>query len=202
MKNQNGYFNVRFRHYKMIAGFSICMVFSAVVLFLNVKESNMSQFISFDEIPSRVGERPRTTNTNPHTQLNQQPSDTSHVKHLMDWAFTFEHIERKPSGVSVPGAVAMCMVEGHTCKSCNAFMIGTEFAHFHPHPDYSMHLGLPEEEAEVVIAKGWGEWHPLITRGLLPPSIIMLYAPRNETELEVAKLVLAQSYAYAKGAKE
>ncbi|MEL6863054.1 MAG: hypothetical protein AAFP19_01490 [Bacteroidota bacterium] len=162
----------------------------------------MISYHQLSEIPARLGERPKTTNTNPHTQLNQQPEDISHITSLMDWAFTLEHIERKPSGVSVPGAVAMCMADGHTCEACNAFMVGTEFAHFHPHPDYSMHLGLPKEEAEVVIEKGWGEWHPLIARGFLPPNIIMLYAPRNETELAVAQLILKASYAFAKGEKD
>lgn len=150
-------------------------------------------------MPTRDGDRPSTTNTNPHTQLNQQPDDISFVKELMDWAFTLSNIEKRPSAISVPGAIAMCMEKEHTCKSCNAFMIGTEFAHFHPHPDYSLHLGLPKEEAEVIIEKGWGEWHPLINRGILPPNIIMMYAPRNGEELEVAKFILATSYNYAKG---
>ena len=78
-------------------------------------------------------------------------------------------------------------------------MAGTEFAHFHPHPDYSLHLGLPQEEAQVVIDKGRGEWHPLIKRGYLPPNIIMMYAPRTEEELAVTKFILGHSYAYAKG---
>ncbi|MEM6347550.1 MAG: hypothetical protein AAF927_26925 [Bacteroidota bacterium] len=160
---------------------------------------NMNQQIKLEELPDREGERPLTTHTNPHTQLNQQPENRSHIRRLEDWAFTLAHIERKPSGVSVPGAIAMCMEDGHTCESCNAFMIGTEFAHFHPHPDYSMHLGLPKEDAQIVIDKGWGEWHPLIARGFLPPNIIMLYAPRNETEFEAAKAILKQSYAFAKG---
>ena len=78
-------------------------------------------------------------------------------------------------------------------------MVGTEFAHFHPHPDYSMHLGLTQKDAELVIEKGWGEWHPMIKRGILPPNMIMLYAPRNNAEMEVSKLVLSRSYDFAKG---
>jgi len=120
----------------------------------------------------------------------------------MNWAFSLSNINREPSAISVPGSIAMCMEEGHTCKSCNAFMIGTEFAHFHPHPDYSMHLGLPKKEAEIIIEKGWGEWHPLIKRGILPPNIIMMYAPRDGKELDVAKFILGQSYSYAKGQAE
>ncbi len=186
----------------IIEGFILIPVFVIIssALFLNCKiESRMEGQITIDTIPVRDGDRPATTNTNPHTQLTQQPDDISHVENLMDWAFTFSHIERKPSAISVPGAIAMCMEDDHTCDSCNAFMIGTEFAHFHPHPDYSMHLGLPQKEAEIIIDKGWGEWHPLIKRGFLPPNIIMMYAPRSQEELDVAKFILGLSYAYAKG---
>lgn len=159
----------------------------------------MDQTLSMESLPKRAGNRPATTNTNPHTQLNQQPDDTSHVKELMNWAFMLANIERQPSAISVPGAVAMCMEPDHACDGCNAFMAGTEFAHFHPHPDYSLHLALPEKDAEHVIAGGWGEWHPLIKRGYLPPNIIMMYAPRNPEELEVAKSILKQSYDFAQG---
>ncbi|HAS42225.1 MAG TPA: hypothetical protein DCS93_17240 [Microscillaceae bacterium] len=159
----------------------------------------MDTQVTLENLPIRDGSRPETTNTNPHTQLTQQPKDTSYTKDLMDWAFTLHHIERQPSAVSVPGAIAMCMDDAHTCDNCNAFMVGTEFAHFHPHPDYSLHLGLPKADAEIMIDKGWGEWHPLIKRGFLPPNIVMMYAPRNQEELKVAKFILGRSYAYAKG---
>ncbi|MEM6379284.1 MAG: phospholipase [Bacteroidota bacterium] len=159
----------------------------------------MNTQITLQNMPIRNGARPSTTNTNPHTQLNQQPKDLSYIKDLQSWAFELTNIEKKPSLVSVPGAIAMFMDEAHACRSCNAFMARTEFAHFHPHPDYSLHLGLPSQDAEIIIEKGWGEWHPLIKRGFLPPNIIMLYAPRDQEELEVAKFILGHSYAYAKG---
>ncbi|MEN0004435.1 MAG: phospholipase [Bacteroidota bacterium] len=163
------------------------------------KENKMNTQITLQNMPIRNGARPATTNTNPHTQLNQQPKDISYVNTLQSWAFELTNIEKRPSLVSVPGAIAMFMDKEHSCKSCNAFMADTEFAHFHPHPDYSLHLGLPKNDAEIIIEKGWGEWHPLIKRGFLPPNIIMLYAPRNQEELDVAKFILGHSYSYAKG---
>ncbi|MEM9327801.1 MAG: luciferase family protein [Bacteroidota bacterium] len=166
------------------------------------REATMEQANTLSSLPSRKGGRPMTTDTNPHTQLDQQPEDLTHIYALTDWAFDLQHIHREPSAVSVPGAIAMCMDEGHTCQSCNAFMIGTEFAHFHPHPDYSLHLGLAKADAEVVIAKGWAEWHPLIKRGILPPNIVMLYAPRDQEELDAAKSILQRSYDYARGKLE
>ncbi len=175
------------------------MIISSCIFFNETKESTMDTTITLENIPFRHGDRPATTNTNPHTQLNQQPEDLSYIENLQKWAFSLLHIEKKPSAISVPGAIAMCMEDEHCCDGCKAFMIGTEFAHFHPRPDYSLHLGLPEEDAQVIINKGWGEWHPLIKRGFLPPNIIMLYAPRNQEELEVAKFVLGRSYTFAKG---
>ncbi|OEK07220.1 hypothetical protein BFP71_02125 [Roseivirga misakiensis] len=155
--------------------------------------------MTLGNMPIREGVRPKTTDTNPHTQLTQQPSDTSFIEALSDWAFELSDIQKEPSAISVPGAMAMCMDADHVCDRCNAFMIGTEFAHFHPKPDYSLHLGLPERDAEVIILNGWGEWHPLIERGILPPNIIMMYAPRNQEELNVSKFILGRSYAFAKG---
>ncbi len=160
----------------------------------------MRQEFDFATMPARAGERPETTDTNPHTQLTQQPEDLSFIESLTEWAFQLTHIEKRPSAISVPGAMAMWLEAGHACDRCNAFMVGTEFAHFHPEPDYSLHLGLPKADAEFVIEKGWGEWHPMILRGVLPPNIIMLYAPRNQEELTVSRLILKRSYDFAKGA--
>jgi len=69
-----------------------------------------------------------------------------------------------------------------------------EFAHVHP--DGSLHLVLsPEDEAEL-LAKGWGEPHPLSHPGM---RIVMLFAPRDERELAVARSVVDSSYRYALG---
>lgn len=163
------------------------------------KENSMDTQVTFQNLPNREGSRPQTTPSNPHQQLNQQPEDTTHIEELMDWALMFQDITKRSSAISVPGSVALWMNDSHACKNCNAFMVGTEFAHFHPHPDYSMHLGLTKKDAELVIEKGWGEWHPMIKRGILPPNMIMLYAPRNKSEMEVSKLILSRSYDFAKG---
>lgn len=184
---------------KMLVTILAFIMACSSVLYNDKKDNNMDTQIKLENLPTRLGTRPATTNTNPHTQLNQQPENLSYIEDLKTWAFSLLYIEKKPSAISVPGAIAMCMENDHTCDSCNAFMIGTEFAHFHPHPDYSMHLGLHKKDAEIIIDKGWGEWHPLIKRGFLPPNIIMMYAPRTQDELEVSKYILGRSYAYAQG---
>ena len=150
-------------------------------------------------LPDRIGNKPTTTPSNPHMQLDQQPTDHTILEELMDWAFGLPHINREYSKISVPGAQAMCLPLDKTCNSCNAFMVGTEFAHFHPSPDASMHIGLPEEDVQIVIDKGWGELHPVIKKGWLPPNFIMLFAPRDTDEMEIARKILLRSYEFATG---
>lgn len=177
----------------------VCLI-APLLISCHVNQSGiMDAPIDFNHLPVRKGNRPSTTDTNPHTQLNQQPEDLSFVHKLMNWAFALANINKRPSAISVPGAIAMWMEDAHACDACNAFMVGTEFAHFHPQPDYSLHLGLPKHDAEKMIENGWGEWHPMIKRGILPPNIVMLYAPRSHAEMEVAKVILERSYQFAKG---
>ena len=76
-------------------------------------------------LPARAGDRPRTTPTNPHTQLDQQPADA--------------YVVEEPSGISVPGARALVLAPGEPSGPPEAFLTGREFAHLHPAPDHSLH---------------------------------------------------------------
>jgi hypothetical protein len=78
-------------------------------------------------------------------------------------------------------------------------MVGQEFAHLHPPPDYSLHLTLPEDRAREAIRAGWAEFHPLVEEGRLPPTIVMVYAPRDATELAVVSGLVLESYQFALG---
>ncbi|GAA5020599.1 MULTISPECIES: luciferase family protein [Bacteroidota] len=151
------------------------------------------------ELPLRNGIKPKTTPSNPHMQLNQQPEDRKLVDSLMDWAFSLPEINKEFSKISVPGAQAMCLSSDKMCNDCHAFMIGNEFAHFHPVPDGSMHLGLTLKDAEYVISRGWGELHPVAKMGYLTHNFIMVYAPRNEEEKEIIKKIILRSYLFATG---
>jgi hypothetical protein len=150
-------------------------------------------------LPLRSSARPRTTPTNPHTQLDQQPTDPAIVKQLADRAFALPAVEERPSAISVPGARALWLREGVPAGPQEAFMIGREFAHLHPAPDVSLHLTLPPEWVDLVLAQSWGELHPMATRGLIPATTVMVYAPRNADELEVVTRILRVSHHFAGG---
>ena len=149
-------------------------------------------------LPQRSGPKPDTTSSLPHSQLTQHGPDYV-IDKLRDWCFSLPNVDNEESGISVPGARALVLHDGATCNH-QAFMIGREFAHIHPHPDNgSMHVKLPAEDALDVIDKGWGESHYLVTQGHLPVGLVMVFSPRDEAELETVKTIVGCSYEYATG---
>jgi len=151
-------------------------------------------------LPVRVGARPRTTPTNPHTQLDQQPTDTRVIEELARRAFALPGVVEEPSRISVPGARALVLAPGEPVGPPDAFLIDREFAHLHSAPDHSLHAMLPTEVAAAAVAAGWAEPHPVALRGLIPPTAMMLYAPRDAAELDVVERLLRASHAFARAA--
>jgi hypothetical protein len=149
-------------------------------------------------LPARAGDRPRTTPTNPHTQLDQQPTDLSWVEKLAERVFALPGVVGEPSGISVPGARALVLAPGEPTGPPEAFLIDREFAHLHPAPDHSLHAMLPTETVDEAVEAGWAEPHPVALRGLIPRNAVMLYAPRDEAELDVIEGLVRASHAFAR----
>lgn len=152
------------------------------------------------QLPKREGDRPRTTPTNPHTQLDQQPTDTRWVDELAERVFALPGVSEEPSRISVPGARALILKRGEPAGPPEAFLIEREFAHLHPSPDHSLHAMLPLDTAREAIEAGWAEPHPVALRGLIPQTAVMLYAPRDEAELDVIESLVRASHAFARPA--
>jgi hypothetical protein len=151
-------------------------------------------------LPVRLGDRPRTTPTNPHTQLDQQPTDLAWVEELARRVFSLPGVIEQPSRISVPGARALVLAPEEATGPPEAFLIDREFAHLHPAPDRSLHAMLPAETVTEAVAAGWAEPHPVALRGLIPPTAVMLYAPRDEAELDVIETLVRASHAFARSA--
>lgn len=94
------------------------------------------------------------------------------------------------SGVSVTGARAFVLPPNAVLGPPEAFQVGTEFAHLHPHDDGSLHMTLPPEVASLVYARGRGRPHPRSGNPLV-------YGPRDADELEVVWQLLLRSYLWA-----
>ena len=149
-------------------------------------------------LPPRRGQRPATTPTNPHTQLDQRPAARV-IAELADALFALPGVREKPSAISVPGARALWLEPGDAHGPREAFLIGREFAHVHPLPDGSLHVALPPAVAEDAIAQGWAEVHPVARMGLIPANVVMLYAPRDDAEAAVALALVREALAFARG---
>lgn len=149
-------------------------------------------------LPKRSGPAPKTLGQLPHSQLNQHGPDGI-VEALHAWCFALPHIDNEDSGISVPGSRALILRDSVPGNQA-AFMIGREFAHIHPKPDNgSMHLVLPVEDVEEVKRTGWGEDHYLVTQGQWPSGLVMIYSPRDESELATVQKIVARSYEFATG---
>ena len=149
-------------------------------------------------LPRRPGSPPATTPTNPHTQLDQQPTGREQRELLAATVFALPGVAERPSAISVPGARALWLLEGADGPP-EAFMVGSEFAHLHPGADQSLHVMLPPALALEAVEAGWAEQHPAARRGLIPPNAVMVYAPRNDSEREVVEELVRASHAFARG---
>jgi hypothetical protein len=151
------------------------------------------------DIPVRRGPKPRTTDTNPHEQLDQNAPKEMQAALLYRAGKQLQDAVWSRSGVSVPGARALLLAPERGGPP-DAFMVGREFAHFHPPYDGSLHLTLPQPIRDQALAGGWVEPHPLAGRDGLPDTVVMLYGPRDTEELEMAWWLLSCSHAFASGA--
>ncbi|MEL6689420.1 MAG: hypothetical protein AAFP28_03795 [Pseudomonadota bacterium] len=105
------------------------------------------------QLTPRQGPAPETTSRLPHSQLTQHGPDDV-IQALHDWCFSLPAVANEHSGISVPGARALVLHEGTACNH-EAFMVGREFAHIHPHPDSgSMHVKLSAQDAKAVTDSG------------------------------------------------
>jgi Family of unknown function (DUF5519) len=148
-------------------------------------------------LPSRKGEPPRMTPTNPQEQLEQFPDDWHLIERLAAHAFSLARVVERPTHIAPPGSRALTFNSEDASHDRNAFMVDLEFAHVHNPPIGSMHLTLPVEIRDAAIAKGWVLRHPLAVRGIVSPDVAFVFAPRNDEELEWAKLLLDASHVYA-----
>jgi phospholipase/carboxylesterase len=148
------------------------------------------------QLAPRAGLRPLTTRPNPdlafpHQQLTQTgPTELGEV--LVARGALLPGVEVRDSCVSVPGARAFHVAGDLATGPPEAYQCQTEFAHVHPAGDGSLHMTLPPRVYDDVIAKGWGEPHPI-------SGTMLVFGPRNRRELEIIWQLVVTSYRYAVG---
>jgi len=156
-------------------------------------------------LPPRKGPRPHTTPSAPHIQLDQNaPAEMQAA--LRARVYALADVEERQTTVSDPRARAIWLKSTAPDKppeGVQAFLNSREIGHFHPW-DGSLHIALPPDVARAAVEAGWAEPHPMALMGAVPESIVMLYGPRDEHELEVVYdlIVAAVRNAGGRGPKE
>lgn len=146
-------------------------------------------------LPAREGVRPRTGDALPHLQLSDKSPDSIRES-LKTWVLAeLPDVYEDDTRISVRTTRAWMLGEGVPVVHDDAFMPpagGREFAHVHL--DGSMHLCVSESAIQEIVTKAWGEPHPLKDQGV---NEVLFYAPRNEAELEFARLAVREAYYHA-----
>jgi hypothetical protein len=150
------------------------------------------------DLPARRGPRPATTPMTPHHQVDQI-APVSLQDRLRDHALALPGVRRGRSNVSVPDSIAFFLDTPLTAPVLPS-QIGGEFGHIHGHHDGSLHVWVPEPDAALLIEQGWAEFHHVVTWGLAPPVVVMIYGPRDEEEYAVAVAAVETAYVAAGGA--
>lgn len=148
------------------------------------------------ELPQRSGPPPATRRPSQVTPGPHQQVSLNAPPHLQEALFTrarlLPSVTVGASLVSVPGARAFHLDDTAARGPHTAFQRGREFAHLHPPHDGSLHLTLDAGLYQDVLAKGWGEPHPI-------SGAMMVWGPRNDEELEIVWNLVRASYQYATG---
>jgi hypothetical protein len=179
---------------------SIIHLILLTILITNQTDSYKKDTIMSEQkfnLPERTGETPQIGQTPPQLQFSDKsPRDIYQKFH--DWMFsTFPKVRKEPTRISVPTSIAMWLDENEDVGHIDAFMPpsgGREFTHIHL--DGSIHTVLGTEIEDEIIRKKWGVRHMYYDRGV---KEVLIYAPRNEEELNIIKTVVIKSYEYATG---
>jgi hypothetical protein len=150
------------------------------------------------ELPPRRGPRPKSCRALPYMQLDQWPPDKM-VEELASQCLGFPHVRAKQSRMASPESRALSLPDAFASGPASAFIDAHEFCHLHPLPEGSIHLTLPKDLRKRAVHLGWAEQHPVARVGVMPETLVMVYAPRNYDELEIVLKLVWSSYQFAAG---
>ncbi|KAE9994072.1 hypothetical protein EG327_001470 [Venturia inaequalis] len=145
---------------------------------------NRTPYLS--KLSRREGGRPIVRGIAPHRQLNQKISSNLFevlTARISELGVTNGGLRNGTSCLEKHGPGLFAQTPVNRTRHC-----AEEIMHAHP-SDGSMHLTMHPADAALVLSQAWGERHPLSRGGWLerfvPPGFVMVYAPRNEEEVEI-----------------
>jgi hypothetical protein len=164
--------------------------------------------------PPRAGGRPNLgTHPVPQRQLDQLPAEEVRQKLVAGFAALGKRAEEKGlveirrSGFERHFDALYVSKERqwHTLVQ----QMGGEFAHIHAGLDGSIHVTLHPADCKAVVEAGWGQRHGFSGVALLrriagfslPVNYVLVYAPRNGAELDIAMTIIKASIGFMTGTR-
>ncbi|KAK5132915.1 hypothetical protein LTR08_008361 [Meristemomyces frigidus] len=151
------------------------------------------------DFPVRHAPRPVTRGIAPHRQVTQRASKPIYDKLAQAIErMGHEHADDLEIGTSCfekhgTGLFSRAPAK-RTCQG--------EICHAHA-SDGSMHMTLHPADAKTVLEAGWAERHPIARGGwferFVPGGFVMVYAPREEREVEVVMRVVEAAAWFVRG---
>ncbi|KAG8165357.1 hypothetical protein KVR01_005632 [Diaporthe batatas] len=166
--------------------------------------------LASQNLPYRPGPRPTVAGLAPQRQLDQHGSSAA-----------FAALKRVMSRLSAAQAarfgIATSCIEKHGFALFSRHPVNVcgngEVCHLH-NSDRSMHMNLHPDDIAEVLAKGWGQRHPMawgkgdnreavsaakawmMPRSPLPETFVLVYAPRDDTDLRVVLKIIESAIWY------
>ena len=148
-------------------------------------------------LPTRTGEAPKIGQVPPQLQFSDLGPENIRLA-LKAWAFrAFPKAREHDTLISVPSSRALWLDESVPAAHDDAFMPppgSREFCHLHE--DGSLHAVMDMLVENEILTKDWGVRHMYYDRGV---KEMLVYAPRDDHELRLAKRIIIESYRYASG---
>ena len=134
-------------------------------------------------LPYRPGPRPSVAGLAPQRQLNQAGSPHTYNKLQRTLEDLCAHSPKKfVTATSSVEKHGFALFSRHPLNVCG----NGEVCHIHS-SDRSLHLNLHPDDIKEVLAKGWGQRHPMAWKGWVqspvPSTFVMIYAPRGTSKL-------------------
>ena len=155
---------------------------------------------TLNSLPDRAGPPPITPDGIPHQQYSQNAPPELQLA-LREAVSALPGLLLSPTPFSLAGSVGWRLEEGFAGGPSGAFIRDTrEFGHQHRPSDGSMHLLLPDELSRIALEKSWGVMHPASeTISGAGSEYVMIYGPRDASELESIWVIALASYYQARG---
>ena len=131
-------------------------------------------------LPYRPGPRPSVAGLAPQRQLNQHGSlDATNRLRASIEALAARMPQKFVTATSCLEKHGFALFSRHPLNVCG----NGEVCHIHT-SDRSMHMNLHPDDIKEILAKGWGQRHPMAWKGWIrspvPTTFTMIYAPRGE----------------------